>query len=146
MSYLLIEIFVCLLIAGLIGFIIGWSVRGESKNNTLNKKSTTKESETKVSTDTIDSTQTTSENRKEEINRPPNLILLSKPKEEGKDNLSLIKGIGPKVEDKLNKLGIYHFEQIASWDTEQQAWIDMKILFPKKVEREEWVKQAKEFS
>ena len=54
-----------------------------------------------------------------------------------KDNLSLIKGIGPVVEKKLNKLGIYHLNQIASWNAEEQAWIDEQILFPRKVEREE---------
>jgi len=40
-------------------------------------------------------------------------------------------------------LGIFHFEQIASWTKAEQAWIDKYMSFPGRVEREEWVKQAK---
>ena len=31
------------------------------------------------------------------------------------DDLKLIKGVGPKLEALCNKLGFYHFDQIASW-------------------------------
>ncbi len=68
---------------------------------------------------------------------------LSSPKNGKKDDLTLIKGIGNILEERLNNLGIYHFEQIASWNRFQEVWIDEKIFFPKKVEREAWVKQAK---
>ena len=40
--------------------------------------------------------------------------------------------------------GVYSFEQIASWDTEQEVWIGTQMAFPKRVTNEEWVKQAKE--
>ncbi|MBL7793065.1 MAG: hypothetical protein JNK77_12115, partial [Saprospiraceae bacterium] len=33
-----------------------------------------------------------------------------------KDDLSLIKGIGPFLEQKLNQLGIYTFDQVSQWD------------------------------
>jgi len=70
--------------------------------------------------------------------------LFAEAPESGQDKLSTIKGIGPVIEKKLNDLGIYQFEQIASWTKEQELWIGSQIAFPTRVMREEWVKQAKE--
>jgi predicted flap endonuclease-1-like 5' DNA nuclease len=63
---------------------------------------------------------------------------------EGADKLSALKGIGPVLEKKLNELGVYTYAQIASWDSEQEVWIGTQMAFPKRVTKEEWVKQAKE--
>jgi len=131
MNDLLLEIIIYLLIAGLIGFIVGWLVRGESKKQPCKKN-------TEVTTN-----DKAEETKKEEI--IPEIMLLTQARAEGKDNLSRIKGVGAVLEKKLNQLGIYHFDQIASWNTEQQAWIGVQLLFPKKVEREKWVKQVNEF-
>ncbi|HHB13088.1 MAG TPA: AcrB/AcrD/AcrF family protein, partial [Chromatiales bacterium] len=60
-----------------------------------------------------------------------------------KDDLKRISGIGPKIEALLNEAGIYHFWQIAEWGPAQMAWIDRYIKFPGRVEREDWVGQAK---
>jgi predicted flap endonuclease-1-like 5' DNA nuclease len=77
----------------------------------------------------------------EETNSP---VLLTEAPESGADKLSSIKGIGPVLEKKLNELGVYSFEQIASWDAAQELWIGTQMAFPKRVTKEEWVKQAKE--
>ena len=37
------------------------------------------------------------------------------PREGGADDLKKIKGVGPKLEELLHGLGIYHFDQIAAW-------------------------------
>jgi NADH-quinone oxidoreductase subunit E len=129
MSYLFMEILLYLLIASLIGFVLAWTIKGGSNK----QKQTPNEVSVEQSSST-DIPKTTAPN------------LLKEAREGGKDNLSLLKGIGPVVEEKLNKLGIYHFDQIASWNAEEQAWVDEQILFPRKVEREEWTKQAKELS
>jgi predicted flap endonuclease-1-like 5' DNA nuclease len=63
---------------------------------------------------------------------------------DGADKLSALKGIGPVLEKKLNELGVYTYAQIASWDSEQEVWIGTQMAFPKRVTKEEWVKQAKE--
>jgi predicted flap endonuclease-1-like 5' DNA nuclease len=82
------------------------------------------------------------ENEEEEVetSKP---ALLKEAKDGKKDNLTLVKGIGKVLEDRLNDLGIFHFEQIASWTKTEQAWIDKYMSFPGRVEREEWVQQAK---
>lgn len=63
---------------------------------------------------------------------------------EGKaDKLQRISGIGPKNEKILNGLGIFHFDQIASWSREQVAWVDDHLKFNGRIAREEWIKQAR---
>lgn len=69
---------------------------------------------------------------------------LDAPRESGPDNLKKIKGIGPKIEELLHKLGYYHFDQIAAWTPEEIAWVDTNIEdFPGRATRDDWVGQAK---
>ena len=69
--------------------------------------------------------------------------LLSAPRNGEKDNLTRIKGICVKIDETLNEIGIYHFDQIASWNEENVAWVDANVAFPGRVKREAWVEQAK---
>lgn len=71
---------------------------------------------------------------------------LSAPRGGKKDDLKQIKGIGPKIEDTLNGLGIFHFDQIAVWDRKTIDWVDSYLSFKGRIDREEWVSQAKELS
>ena len=59
------------------------------------------------------------------------------------DNLQMISGIGPKLEKLLHSLGIYYFAQIARWDEKTIAEIDDKLKFKGRIQRDEWVRQAK---
>ncbi len=60
------------------------------------------------------------------------------------DDLKKIKGIGPKLEEMLNKLGVFHFWQIAAWGDEEVAWVDENLEgFRGRVSRDDWVSQAK---
>ena len=63
------------------------------------------------------------------------------------DDLKKIKGIGPKFEGDLNAKGVYYYRQIAAWTAKDIKMID-DILdsFPGRIERDEWVKQAKELA
>ena len=214
MGYLLTEIVVYLVIAGLIGFVFGWLVRDgaldkyfnkfvEFINKTwigikglLGKLTSSKEKEDVVNTNdviaedvkkieetknveavvtatevitedvktTIEEVKTVEpitaelkevvEEKVVEVTTPTGIVemnedvvkptLLTKVPEKGADKLSTIKGIGPVLEKKLNELGIYSFEQIASWNVDQEVWIGTQMAFPKRVTKEEWVKQAKE--
>ena len=47
------------------------------------------------------------------------------------------------IEKTLNELGVYQFEQIASWDSNNCAWVDNFLAFPGRIAREDWVEQAK---
>jgi predicted flap endonuclease-1-like 5' DNA nuclease len=69
--------------------------------------------------------------------------LLEAPGKGGADDLKLIAGIGPKLEQKLNSIGIWHYAQIARWTQPQIDWVNAAISFHGRVERERWVLQAK---
>jgi NADH-quinone oxidoreductase subunit E len=74
---------------------------------------------------------------------PP--FLLNAPRAEGADTLTLLKGIGPKISQLLNNLGIYHFDQLAALTPEQITWLEDKIDFRGRISREQWVEQAQHF-
>jgi predicted flap endonuclease-1-like 5' DNA nuclease/uncharacterized membrane protein YeaQ/YmgE (transglycosylase-associated protein family) len=59
------------------------------------------------------------------------------------DDLKRIRGIGKQNEGRLHGLGIWHFDQIASWNAQECLWVGSYLAFPGRIEREEWVKQAK---
>ncbi|MEM6905692.1 MAG: NADH:ubiquinone oxidoreductase [Pseudomonadota bacterium] len=69
---------------------------------------------------------------------------LEGPREGGGDDLTQIKGIGPKLADLCNSMGFYHFDQIAAWTEEEIAWVDENLEgFKGRVTRDDWVGQAK---
>ena len=72
--------------------------------------------------------------------------LLKKP--HGKaDDLKLIWGVGPALEKLLNKMGIWHFDQIANWSAKELSWVDEKLEgFKGRAKRDEWVKQSKKLA
>jgi len=59
------------------------------------------------------------------------------------DDLKLLKGVGPKLEGTLNALGFYHFDQIAKWTDAEVAWVDTRLKFKGRIERDGWIEQAK---
>ncbi len=59
------------------------------------------------------------------------------------DNLQLIKGVGAKLNEVLNELGVFHFYQIASWEEKEVAWVNDYLAFSGRIQRDEWIKQAK---
>ena len=64
----------------------------------------------------------------------------------GSDDLKRIKGIGPKNEEALNDLGIFTFAQIAAWSPENVDWVDERLDFPGRIEREDWINQARQLA
>ena len=69
---------------------------------------------------------------------------LSAPKDGKADDLKLIVGIGPKLEALCNRLGFFHFDQIANWTPGEIAWVDENLEgFKGRVTRDKWVVQAK---
>ncbi|MBO6510217.1 MAG: 50S ribosomal protein L21, partial [Roseibium sp.] len=65
---------------------------------------------------------------------------------EGKDDLKKISGVGPVLEKKLNALGITTYEQIVNFSAEDIARVDEVLNFKGRIERDNWVEQAKELA
>jgi predicted flap endonuclease-1-like 5' DNA nuclease len=60
------------------------------------------------------------------------------------DNLELIKGLGPKVNNLLKGLGVTSFAQVANWTAADVAHIDAKLgAFAGRITRDNWIDQAK---
>jgi NADH-quinone oxidoreductase subunit E len=60
------------------------------------------------------------------------------------DDLTLLKGVGPKLATLLNSLGVSRFDQIAGWTEADIARIDESLgSFRGRALREGWVEQAK---
>jgi large subunit ribosomal protein L21 len=62
------------------------------------------------------------------------------------DKLTDINGIGPVIAQKLNDAGVSTFQQIADFTAEQIFEIDETLNFKGRIEREEWVAQAKKLT
>ena len=64
-----------------------------------------------------------------------------------KDDLQIIKGIGPFIAEKLYALGIYTFAQVGNMTPKIEEEVNKAIeFFPGRVKRDEWAKQAKELA
>jgi predicted flap endonuclease-1-like 5' DNA nuclease len=70
--------------------------------------------------------------------------LMTAPRNGAADDLKLLKGVGPKLEQSLHQAGIYHFDQIASWTAAEAAWVDDNIDGVRgRATRDDWVAQAR---
>ena len=60
------------------------------------------------------------------------------------DDLKKISGVGPKMEDALNSLGIFTFLQVSKMTKKEYDLLDeITGLFPGRAERDDWSGQAK---
>lgn len=74
----------------------------------------------------------------EDKNRPAGIARPETP-----DDLKLISGVGPKIEGTLHELGIFTYAQVAGWKKAEREWVDGYLNFKGRIERDDWVKQAK---
>ena len=59
------------------------------------------------------------------------------------DDLKMIRGIGPRNEQRLKDVGITTFRQIAEWSEADQREFSERLSFAGRIEREDWVGQAR---
>ncbi|MEL7001014.1 MAG: 50S ribosomal protein L21, partial [Pseudomonadota bacterium] len=62
------------------------------------------------------------------------------------DDLTKISGVGPGLNEKLNTNGVFHFWQIAEWGPAEIAFMDDQLSFKGRIERDNWIAQAKDFA
>ena len=68
-------------------------------------------------------------------------LLLSSP-QGAADDLKKISGVGPKLENTLNQIGVFHFGQIARLSEKAITELDDKLTFKGRIARDKWVEQA----
>lgn len=74
----------------------------------------------------------------------PQLGLIYKSRPDHSDDLTALKGIAQVLEQRLHELGVYTHEQIAGWTQEQIREFSTRLAFKDRIEREQWVEQARE--
>jgi predicted flap endonuclease-1-like 5' DNA nuclease len=68
-------------------------------------------------------------------------------RKEDANDLKLISGIGPFIEERLHTLDIYTYEQISKFTREDEEAVTEAIeFFPGRIERDDWVGQAKKLA
>jgi len=69
--------------------------------------------------------------------------LLTEPEGGKGDDLELIWGVGPKLAAMLNRMGVWHFRQIASWTDMNLRWVDQNLgTFKGRAVRDKWIEQS----
>jgi predicted flap endonuclease-1-like 5' DNA nuclease len=64
-----------------------------------------------------------------------------------KDDLTLIDGLGPFLEKKLNDAGVFTYEQISKWTPQDIQRVTKEIqFFEGRIEKDNWVSQARRLS
>ncbi len=61
---------------------------------------------------------------------------------ESGDDLTAIKGLGPKAAEKLQGMGVTRYAQIAAWGDAEVARFDRELNARGRIVRDEWVAQA----
>lgn len=62
-----------------------------------------------------------------------------------RDDLTKIEGIGPFLQNKLNEIEVFSYQDIAEWNAARIAVVTEKIgYFPGRIEKDNWVGQARE--
>ncbi len=163
MNYLLSQIFLCLLAAFILGFIIGWLWKKLSHkrdeveliklrdrlahckkdlaaHKSLKEKITTNKKTVSPFVEKDHQTEEITEITAENNDTIP--AFLNAPRGGKADDLKRIKGIGKVLEGILFEQGVYHFDQIASWSDDNAKWMDTFMKFPGRIEREKWIEQA----
>ena len=171
-NFLIVEIFVLLLLAAIIGLLLAWFLFGrgqkaenESLAQAMSAQARAPKADTLASSAAMASTASTEEAAHdakideasmsanydydgdgvvEGKNEGTKPATLTAPRDGKADNLKEIKGVGPKLEKLLHSLGFYHFDQIANWTKDELAWVDANLDgFHGRATRDEWVAQAK---
>ncbi|MGD9921064.1 MAG: NADH-quinone oxidoreductase subunit NuoE [Pseudorhodoplanes sp.] len=63
------------------------------------------------------------------------------------DDLKLIWGVGPKLEAMLHRMGVFHFDQVASWTEMNLRWVDQNLEgFKGRAVRDKWIEQGRKLA
>ncbi|MDA8875607.1 hypothetical protein N9792_00205 [Planktomarina temperata] len=130
--FLVTEIWVLLVLAGLLGLFCGWIIWGfGKKGRALNPE------DAAVAGKTLPPLEP-------EAEPGPPALPLGFNLDDTPDDLRRIRGIGPKIEAQCHRLGIYSYAQIAAWTAEDIAHIDAQLRgFEGRASRDDWVSEAK---
>lgn len=149
----IVEVLILLLLSAMIGYLTAWLYSRNIFRKAMLKKETEKEKlrqEIDAMNEEIDIIQNSLSIRNIELKKleydNQSLRIGSKPIQviQKKDNLRMISGIGSFIEERLNAIDINTFEQISNFTRRDIQKMNTAIeYFSGRIERDEWVTQAK---
>ncbi|RAJ99801.1 hypothetical protein LX87_01497 [Larkinella arboricola] len=135
---------IMLLVAGVLGFIIGYIIRQATIRQLEAQLYTTENLVEDCLKANLNREETVILQRISARAHELNFTRIGLATRAEADDLKEINGIGPFFEKKLHSLRIYTFRQLASFTTEDvQKLSDIIELFPDRIERENWIGQAR---
>lgn len=153
MTYLVAEIAVLLLIAFLIGLLIGWwffrNRTAAEKTDESALQSRIARLERELNACAAEKVELRAKIQQNRVERDQKQSLVPAASAQvaaaapPADDLKRISGIGPVLEGKLNARNIWRFEQIANWTPSDVDAFNERLDFKGRIEREFWVDQAK---
>ncbi len=155
MGYLITQIFLCMLLAFTLGLFLGWLIWGRGSRNQdevakLEKiwKANMASKEEELSKANMALTDCRNKVSGLEAAAKAAPVTVSAPAkaviEDEKDDLKKIWGVGPYLEKKLNANGVYKFKDVARLTRVEIEELSEKIgAFPDRIERDDWVEQAR---
>jgi predicted flap endonuclease-1-like 5' DNA nuclease len=146
-----LQLWIMLIVAGVLGFIIGYVSRHTTiRQLEIDLAGREREVEDCYRKPTVsvaqgDDEETTVLNRIRARAGEINFNRIGLASASNADDLKVIAGIGPFLEKKLHAVGIYTFQQIANFNSEDIEQInDLIEFFPGRIVRDNWVGQAAE--
>ena len=119
------------------------ALKAEIKSAKSCEASSNKKNKKKKNKATTKSKAKKSKSARKNANLVTLMNTMNEAREGAADDLELIAGVGPKLAETLNKLGVFYFDQIADWTNKDVAWMDQHLNFPGRIVRENWIEQAK---
>jgi len=141
MVYIAGQILVCLLIAALFGFIIGWLLRGRLVKDRIDGR----EKIWKINIATLEKELELARSQLKTRLQTSDEIMGKSAISESRDDLTRIRGISQYLQGRLNECGILTFKQLSQLDANTIAQLSKEIgPFPDRIVRDQWVQQARE--
>ncbi|MGM0519463.1 MAG: hypothetical protein ACQERD_07450 [Campylobacterota bacterium] len=138
-SLILVNLLIAVFIGILIGFFLGKAIGGSYSPPVDNTESI--DDEGNLTPNAKKSKVNPIFKKNSRLDNKP--LILTSPRQSGKDNLKKIKGINVKIEEDLNALGIFHYDQISRWSSKNCDWIEEFLQLPGCVKKYQWVEQAR---
>lgn len=146
--------------AVVIGLLVAWWIFVASRRTTVEREQVTEDAPAKRNQALIDSPPVAAQNpaNADEVAAAPlgtdaeagdgtplrEAMAEVPPAPDSGDDLTRIKGVGPKLVTLLRENGVTSFAQIAAWDDAEIDRIDAKLgRFQGRIRRDSWVEQAK---
>lgn len=145
MMWLMWHMWVLLALSALLGGVIGWILRGSRPEGTLRLPPREKP----VAAAPVPAAEPAQPAPSPEPAKPdavkpaPEAAKTGADATAGPDDLTRIKGLGPKAESTLTEAGVFHFRQIAAWSATDIGKFDALLNARGRIVRDDWVGQAK---